>query len=70
VGTKAPWAFFINNNEDHHESVWEIILRLTQTTQDQASVSSIESKYSSVAGVDEENEINLLVKFLISTSYL
>lgn len=55
------------NNEDHRESVWEIVLRLTQTAQAQASVGSIESKYSSVAGVDEENEINRVVEYLIST---
>ena len=55
------------NNEDHRESVWEIVLRLTNTAQSQASVASIESKYSSVVGIDEENEINRVVDYLIST---
>lgn len=55
------------NNEDHSESIWEIVIRLTQTTSAQASVTGIESKYSSVAGVDEENEINRVVDYLVST---
>lgn len=55
------------NNEDHRESVWEIILRLNQTPISQADINSIESKYSLVPDVDGESEIDRVTEYLTST---
>ena len=55
------------NEEDHRESVWEIILRLTRTEAASVSVASLEAKYASVPGVDQDNEIDRVVEYLIST---
>ncbi len=55
------------NNEDHRESVWEIILRLTNTKPGSESSDQLVSKYLNVPGVDGENEVKRVIDYLIST---
>ncbi len=55
------------NNEDHSESIWEIILRLTSTKVSNQSSDRLISKYQSISSVDEENEIKRVIDYLIST---
>jgi|GEM_PF-4310656 len=56
-----------SNNEDHSESLWEIILRLTNAKPSAKSINEITSKYSTVAGVDGEDEVKRVIDYLIST---
>jgi hypothetical protein len=56
-----------SNNEDHRESVWEIVLRLTTTKPSGKSIDEITSKYATVQGVDGENEVQRVIDYLIST---
>ncbi len=56
-----------SNNEDHQESVWEIILRLTNTKVSSESTDQLVSKYSNVVGVDGEKEVQRVVDYLVST---
>jgi len=54
------------NNEDHQESVWEIILRLSNTKASEQSLDELTSKYQNVP-VDGDNEIKMVIDYLVST---
>lgn len=56
-----------SNNEDHKESVWEIILRLTSTKSGSEYSDQLISKYLNVPGVDGDNEVKRVIEYLIST---
>jgi len=56
-----------SNNEDHSESLWEIVLRLTNTKPSAKSIDEITSKYSSISSVDAEDEVKRVIDYLIST---
>lgn len=56
-----------SNNEDHKESVWEIILRLTNSKDSGQSSDQLVSKYLNVTGVDGDNEVKRVIDYLIST---
>lgn len=56
-----------SNNEDHKESVWEIILRLTDAKAGVRSSDQLVSKYLNVPGVDGDNEVKRVIDYLIST---
>lgn len=54
------------NNEDHRQSVWEIVLRKTQVQANSESTQSIAAKYSS-STINAEAEINAVIDYLVST---
>lgn len=54
------------NQEDHRESVWEIILRKSQIQAGGASANEIIAKYSS-GTLDGENEVKRVIDYLVST---
>lgn len=56
-----------SNNEDHKESVWEIVLRLTDSKAGTQSSGQLVSKYLNVPGVDSDNEVKRVIDYLIST---
>lgn len=56
-----------SNNEDHQESVWEIILRLTNTNASGQSADQLISKYQNIPGVDGDDEVKRVIDYLIST---
>lgn len=56
-----------SNNEDHYESVWEIILRLTTAVAGSESSDQLVSKYQNVPGVDGDDEVKRVINYLIST---
>lgn len=55
------------NNEDHKESLWEIILRLAKVNSGNQSVNHLISKYQNIPGVDGSDEVKRVVDYLIST---
>lgn len=55
------------NNEDHQESVWEIILRLGHVSESSVTPDQLVSKYSDASGVSSDNEIKRVTDYLIST---
>lgn len=55
------------NNEDHKESVWEIVLRLTNAKASGLSSGDLNHKYQSLAGIDGDNEVKRVIDYLIST---
>jgi len=56
-----------SDNEDHRESVWENVLRLTDTKVSTKSIDEITSKYANVQGVNGEDEVKRVIDYLIST---
>lgn len=54
------------NHEDHKESLWQIILRKTQTQASNASPDEILAKYSKIA-IDGGEEVKRVIDYLIST---
>lgn len=56
-----------SNSEDHRESVWEIVLRLTNTKSSNQSSDQLISKYLNVPGVDGDDEVKRVIDYLIST---
>jgi hypothetical protein len=54
-------------DEDHHESIWEIILRLADITTSEPTLDRVILKYSRVLGVDADEEIKLVRDYLVST---
>lgn len=57
-----------SNDEDHQESVWEIILRLKGVVAGKQSTDQLIAIYEGSAGIDSENEIKRITDYLISTS--
>jgi hypothetical protein len=55
------------NQEDHRESLWEIVLRLTSSEASNLTVDQVESKYANVPGVNGEEEVARVTEYLIST---
>lgn len=55
------------NNEDHQESVWEIVLRLTNTKANEQSSDQMISKYQNTPGIDGDNEVKRVIDYLVST---
>lgn len=56
-----------SNNEDHQESVWEIILRLTNSKASSESSGQLVSKYLNVPGIDGDNEVKRVIDYQVST---
>ncbi|MGZ6479080.1 MAG: hypothetical protein ACXWQE_07250 [Bdellovibrionales bacterium] len=54
------------NEEDHFESVWEIILRLKQTPISDTSAVDVLAKYDHLP-IDGENEVQRVIDYLVST---
>ncbi len=64
--TKRLRVMPFENNEDHRESVWEIILRLQEIDPSPQTLEAIHTKYLSVTDVDGENEVKRVVDYLVS----
>lgn len=54
-------------DEDHKESLWEIILRLKSVNQSGNTVEEINQKYASSTVINPEDEIKRVVNYLVST---
>lgn len=54
------------NQEDHAESVWQIILRKNQTAMSSTSPQDLIAKYSNVQ-IDGDNEVKRVIDYLVST---
>lgn len=55
------------NNEDHQESVWEIVLRLGHDSESSMTPDQLILKYSDASGVNSDNEIKRVTDYLVST---
>lgn len=54
------------NQEDHRESLWQIILRKSQVNASNTSSNDLVAKYSNVA-IDGDDEVKRVIDYLIST---
>lgn len=56
-----------SNSEDHRESVWEIVLRLTETKSSNQVSDQLVAKYLNVPGVNGDDEVKRVIDYLVST---
>ncbi|MES2801212.1 MAG: hypothetical protein V4654_01865 [Bdellovibrionota bacterium] len=54
-------------DEDHKESLWEIVLRLKSVKESDKSVEEITQKYGLSDVIDQEDEIKRVIEYLVST---